>query len=186
MSEALLEAVDSCLPPQSGGFLKKSSVDDTTSAVVAEQVKLGSLLRHHELLIKLHAELPARRIAVEKELEAIRRAGSDLAAHQKSRLDRIQQLENRQCEIDTQFASLMAALSDRREIEALSIFQKEKVWELITRVLALRKAVPAPVSRDSQILANRLGQNEHALRRIDVRLEALIHQWGESTKCDRT
>lgn len=185
-SETLLEEIKSTLVPVQSGYMtkhKSATGEKLNSLIVAEQVRISSLKRQNELVNKLAKELPARVSAVDKEVSQAIGHREELEKLEKSRNSEIQKITARKQVLEKQFKEVNAALRARREDEAAALFQKDQVWELITRVVDLRKQVTryclkSPSEKasasDMAYLSMRIDENDALLKEIESRLSDIV------------
>lgn len=181
-SETLLEEIKSTLAPVQPGYLTKHTAateEKLNSLIVAEQVRISSLKRQNELVNKLAKELPARVSGVDKEIQQAIVNREELEKLEKSRNSDIQKITARKLVLEKQFKEVTAALRAKRQDEAAALFQKDQVWELITRVVDLRKQVTryclkSPSEKasatDMAYLSMRIDKNDALLKEIESRL----------------
>jgi len=158
--------------------------DKINSIIVAEQIKLGSLRRQHELVNKMHLELPGRISQVESDIISLEKNRLELESTLQDHQSRVQDIFGKILELKLQFEDVLARLEAKREDQALSIFQREHVWELITKIVDLRKfSTPFLVKsvdsvlgsatkekNDFEYLSLRIDQNDAMLRTAEEQL----------------
>lgn len=168
MSEALLAEVTICLePPQFTEKLKANVTEESLNAhVLAQQVKIGSLLRCMDLLEILNAELPERISKQKKLADQVKREAETLAGREAERMNEIENLQREQENILRQVREIVACIRARREEQAIcNAFFKENEWDLHKRITELqRKLIQG--GGDSEVLAKKIDQNEKIISKI--------------------
>lgn len=193
-SELLLEEIRENAKGFTGKFLTKqlestSDVNEKINSIIlAEHVKLNSLRRQHELVEKLKSELPARVSEIEKQIRELDSDRKALEEQIASQVKKVEKLETSKTELTKQFDDIVARLHAKKSDEALSIIQREYVWELITKIVELRKSLgpyfggsgedTAKEKRDIDYLSMRLEQNEALLKSAENRLQELVDNIG--------
>jgi hypothetical protein len=166
----------------------KDAQDKINSIVIAEQVKLGSLRRQHELVNKLHAELPNRISEIEKECSRVLKDKKELESVFQRHSQDVDKISQKNVELKQQFDEVLKNLHIKRVDEALSIIQREQVWELITKVLDLRKytlplllksadTVLASAEKersDFEYLSMRIDQNDALIKITEEKLNSIL------------
>ena len=120
---------------------KDVTMDELNLAIISEKVKMDSLIRQHELLVKLNLEIPTRFEKLEIMISKLVQDEKELKSKQIEQEDAIERIRNQGEKMKLQLDDICRQICENREIESLSLFQREKVWELITRVVDLRKRV---------------------------------------------
>jgi len=193
-SELLLEEIRENAKGFTGKFLTnqlestKDIGDKINSIVLAEHVKLNSLRRQHELVNKLKSEMPDRISEIEKQIKSVESGKKDLEDKLKNQMNEVTKLEANKDKLSKQFDEVIARLTVKKADEALSIIQREYVWELITKIVELRKGLGPYLgssgeggsgdteknARDIEYLTMRIEQNDALLKSAERRLEELI------------
>jgi hypothetical protein len=83
--------------------------------------------------------------------------------------------------LEIEFKRVANALRLKRESESVAIFQKEKIYETISRIVDVRKSLagrftkPVPTKGDDvSYLSLRIEQNDALLKEIDARLADIV------------
>ena len=184
-SEVLLEEIIATVKPvvEKKNFLSSSkSKDKIEGLLVTEQVRLASLRRQQELVSKLASELPARIAQMETEAGQLARESEELKRAETERAKRISDLKLARDRLEIEFKRIAAQLKQKRENEAVAVFQKEKIYETISRVVEVRKslagrfvkAVGSKQDDDARYLSLRIEQNDALLKEIDERLSEIV------------
>ena len=192
-SDLLLEEIQENAKGFTGKFLTKQleSTKDVkekiNSIVLAEHVKLNSLRRQHELVNKLKAEMPARIAEIEKQIKNLESDKKLVEEKLISQMNEVEKLEANKDKLTKQFEDVISRLHAKKADEAFSIIQREYVWELITKIVELRKGLGPYVGmseggsgnteknqRDIEYLTLRIEQNDSLLKSAERQLEELI------------
>lgn len=181
-SDILLEEVNATVRDISNQFLSSklsasSTVDDLNSLLVKEQVRLASLRRQQDLAAKLAKDLPDRITKIEVEAAELEKLNKALIAEENQRQIKLKQLVSRQEELGKLVEIVSDQINKSRESEALSFFQKNNLWFLISRVVELRKALVVGTEAgssssikeeaDFEYLSSRIEQNDRLIRQIE-------------------
>lgn len=171
MSEALLDEVSIALKPPAFKVAAHKTEESLNAHVLAEQVKIGSLIRCMELLARLSGELPQRISDLSQQIDIVVKESDVLVKQEKERRRKIDEIVENQEIIFQKFTELLRLIQIRREHEALSRFENESEWELLKRVRDVQRSL---VRRDgdAEILAMKMDQNDEILSQI----ESLIHK----------
>jgi hypothetical protein len=166
MSDALLDEVSIALKPPSFTVAAHKSGESLNAHVLAEQVKIGSLIRCMELLARLSGDLPQRIGEVNKRIDQVSKDSDLLVEQEKERRKKIVEIVENQKIIFQKFNELLRLIQIRREHEALSRFEKETEWELLKRVKDAQRLL---VRRDgdNEILSMKMDKNDDILSQIE-------------------
>ena len=192
MSEALLDEISSNLKPilASKNFLTKdlSTSEKVNLLIVGEQVRINALKRQHELVKKLNDEIPARVDKIKRQTADLEKSGSELARQEEARRAQIAQLRARRESLQRQFVEVSNQLSEKSEIEIISNFQKNQIFELISKLVDLRTGLARhmikPLSGaassgrpgDGEYLSLRIEENEKLLKQIQATLNEAVER----------
>ena len=184
-SDILLEELSQTIKDVKPKYLteKLSSItsDELNALLVKEQVRLASLGRQQELALKLASELPGRLAKLETEAKTVEQLAKSLQADEMSRLSRIAELKTKQSELAKQLTSISQSLTEKRELDAISNFQKHELWTLISQVVDLRRGLVSTTSHmrsmkeeaDFEYLASRIESNDRLIKDIEYRLSCI-------------
>jgi hypothetical protein len=186
-SDTLLEEVNETVKDIKKKFLssklsESSSVDDLNSLLVKEQVRLGSLRRQQELAMKLASDLPDRIEKIEEESKELEKLNRDLLEQEILRKKRIEEIKNRQNELIENVEKILKLIQQSREYESISLFKKNNLWFLISRVVDLRKSLLTNHSSsmkslkdeaDYDLLSHKIEHNDRLIREIENKLSNL-------------
>ena len=184
-SQILLEEITSTLRPViekpklfTSGPKEKDKIE---GLIVTEQVRLASLRRQQELVAKLADELPGRISQIAQEAGELERQNAALRREEEARMKIISSLRVKNQNLEIEFKRVANALRLKRESESVAIFQKEKIYETISRIVDVRKSLagrftkPVPTKGDDvSYLSLRIEQNDALLKEIDARLADIV------------
>ena len=194
-SDILLEEIRENVKGLEGKFLTKqldaSTVDmneKINSIILAEHVKITSLKRQHELVNKLRSELPGRIAEVQKQIKSVDKGRKEIEDKLLSLKQEIDKVDENKEKLTAQFDDVIGKLRAKKADEAISSIQREYVWELITKLVELRKSLSPYLGgtkestslsaekerRDIEYLSMRLEQNESLLKSAERSLEELF------------
>jgi hypothetical protein len=193
-SDILLEEIRENAKGFVGSFLTKqleSSSEKTTekinSIILAEHVKLNSLKRQHELVNKLKAEMTGRIADAQRRLEDLVAGKKAIEKTIKGQIAKVDELEKNKNNLKIKFDDILARLHAKKSDEALSAIQREYVWELITRIVEIRKGLSPyfggvsggsanaeKEKRDIDYLSMRLDQNETLIKSAERQLADIL------------
>ena len=157
MSEVILKELESVL-------------QFSTTDLINTQVKLNSLFRIHEMLLKLHGEFPSRIDQIRAQIDEI----EILETKSKSRLLKLAEMEETQIQLEQQFGELKTRFSNQQEFQSLSIFQKEKMTNFFSNFSSLVKNAYPVVEKDARIIADKIARNEENLVLLNSELDKIV------------
>ena len=161
--------------------LSSLTSDGLNALLVKEQVRLASLGRQQELALKLASEMPGRMDKLETDAKSLAQLSKSLETEEVSRLIRIANLKTKQSELTSQIASISQSLTEKRELDAISNFQKNELWTLIGQVVEVRRGLLTTTSQmrsmkeeaDFEYLASRIEANDRLIKDIEYRLSSI-------------
>jgi chromosome segregation ATPase len=164
--------------------LKTLPRDQLESTLISEQVKLNSLKRQQELLVKLNSEFPGRVDTITRDTEELRKVQDELKRARTKQNEEIEKLTLQKQALKSQIDVVITQLHDEQQLEQLSLFQRETLWELISEVGDLRKRIAdhrltqAPMSSqelsDYEFLSSKIQQNDQLIKDAEQKLTHII------------
>lgn len=164
--------------------LKTLPREQLESTLISEQVKLNSLKRQQELLVKLNSEFPGRVDTITRDTEELRKVQDELKRARTKQNEEIEKLTLQKQALKSQIDVVIKQLQDEQQLEQLSSFQRETLWELISEVGDLRKRVAdhrltqAPMSSqelsDYEFLSSKIQQNDHLIKDAEEKLSHIL------------
>lgn len=185
-SDVLLKEINENLTQVSAGIKKMMSADggDIDSSIIAEQVKINTLKRQHELVLKLNSEFPSRIDQITKDIGALKNVQAELLKSRKHQTEQITQLKQQEESLSKQAMELVHRIQEQREFEQLSLFQRDTLWRLISEAIDLRKKIASqrlaqgPLStqdlNDYEFLSSKIEQNDILLKQTEQSLNLVI------------
>jgi chromosome segregation ATPase len=164
--------------------LKTLPKEQLESTLISEQVKLNSLKRQQELLVKLNSEFPGRVDTITRDTEELRKVQDELKRARTKQNEEIEKLTLQKQALKSQIDVVIKQLQDEQQLEQLSLFQRETLWELISEVGDLRKRVAdhrltqAPMSSqelsDYEFLSSKIQQNDQLIKDAEQKLTHIL------------
>lgn len=193
-SDILLEEIRENSKGFTGNFLTKQleassekTKEKINSIILAEHVKLNSLKRQHELVNKLKSEMSGRVSEIRNGIRDLEAGNTAIGETIKGQIAKVDELEKNKDKLKVQFEDVLARLHAKKSDEALSAIQREYVWELITKIVALRKVLSPYFGgvmgtssnaekdkRDMDYLSMRIDQNESLIRSAERHLSEFL------------
>jgi hypothetical protein len=193
-SDILLEEIRENSKGFTGNFLTKQfeassekTKEKINSIILAEHVKLNSLKRQHELVNKLKSEMSGRVSEIQNGIRGLEAGNTAIGETIKGQIAKVDELEKNKDKLKVQFEDVLARLHAKMSDEALSAIQREYVWELITKIVELRKVLSPYFGgvmgtssnaekdkRDMDYLSMRIDQNESLIRSAERHLSELL------------
>jgi len=171
MSEELLEQVKIALKaPEFVSAIKSVSEEKLNAVVLAEQVKIGSLIRCADLLGKLRTEMQERIEEHTRLSDKLKKDAQILVARQEERRAEMEALKNGQKNLLEKSRQLIGLVRLRAEDKALSNFIAQSELPTLKRVSLLQRSLIFP-GGDSEFIALRIDQNERLLAQIQDHLQ---------------